>query len=95
MAILEFINKYWAMILFFIGEVGVLWGFVKSIIKALKCSLRNDIVNIYDRCKEKQEITFYELQCIKYSYDIYKKFKGNSFVQEIVEERLPKFKVID
>lgn len=94
MEILNFIKEYWVIITFFVGEIGVVWAFIQSIREGIKCSLRNDILDIYDRCKDKQEITHYQLQSIKYSYAIYKKLKGNSFVDEIVK-KVDKFKVID
>ena len=94
MEILNFIKEYWVIITFFIGEIGVVWAFIQSIREGIKCSLRNDILDIYDRCKDKQEITHYQLQSIKYSYAIYKKLKGNSFVDEIVK-KVDKFKIID
>lgn len=94
MEILDFIKEYWVLIAFFVGEIGVVWGFIQSIREGIKCSLRNDILDIYDRCKDKQEITHYQLQSIKYSYAIYKRLKGNSFVDEIVR-KVDKFKIID
>jgi hypothetical protein len=83
--ILEFLKEYWTVIVFFVGEVGVLFGVLKTIKKALQCTLRNDILDIYDRCKEKKKITRYQLQSIHYSYKQYQKLKGNSFVADIVE----------
>lgn len=94
MEILDFLKEYWVIITFFIGEIGVVWAFIQSIREGIKCSLRNDILDIYDRCKDHQEITHYQLQSIKYSYAIYKKLKGNSFVDEIVK-KVDKFKIID
>lgn len=94
MEIINFIKEYWVLIAFFVGEVGIVWGFIASIKKGIKCTLRNDILNIYDRCKEKREITHYQLQSIKYSYDVYKKLKGNSFVDEIIE-KVNHFEIID
>lgn len=94
MEILNFIKEYWVVITAFIGEVGVVIAFVQSIKKGIMCTLRNDILDIYDRCKDKEEITHYQLQSIKYSYDVYKKFKGNSFVSDIVK-KVNTFKVID
>lgn len=93
--ILEFLKENWAMITFFVSEVGVLYGFVRLLIKAAKCTLRNDILNIYDRCKETKQITRFQLQSITYSYDVYKKLKGNSFVDTIVLEEIPEFEIID
>ena len=94
MEIINFIKEYWVIIAFLVGEISVVWTFIKSVIKGIKCTLRNDILDIYDRCKDKQEITRYQLQSIKYSYDVYKKLKGNSFVGDIVK-KVNKFKIID
>lgn len=94
MEILDFFKEYWVLITFFIGEIGVVWAFVRLIIKGIKCSLRNDILDIYDRCKGTKRITRYQLQSIKYSYDVYKKLKGNSFVEDIVKE-VNEFKIVD
>lgn len=94
MDIINFIKEYWVLITFFIGEMGALIMFVKSINEASKCSLRNDILDIYDRCKEKKEITHYQLQSIQYSYQLYKKLKGNSFVEDIMK-RIEDFELID
>ena len=94
MWILDFLKEYWVLITFFVGEIAVLVGFMMAIINSVKCVLRNDILDIYDRCKESQEITRYQLQSIRHSYDLYKKLKGNSFVDEIIE-RVHNFKEID
>lgn len=93
--ILEFLRENWALITFFVSEVGVLYGFVRLLIKSAKCTLRNDILNIYDRCKETKKITKFQLQSITYSYEVYKKLKGNSFVDTIVLEEIPQFEIID
>ena len=82
------------LITFFVGEIGALFVFVKSIHRGTKCSLRNDILDIYDRCKDKKQITLYQLESIKQSFEEYKKLKGNSFVEKIVEE-VDKFEIID
>ncbi len=94
MEILDFIKEYWVIISFFAGEVGLLWCFVQNINKSTKCTLRNDILDIHDRCKDQKKITHYQLQSIKYSYDRYKKLKGNSFVDEIIE-RVKDFELVD
>ena len=94
MEVINFIKEYWVLIAFVIGELGVVWAFIQSIRKGIKCTLRNDILDIYDRCKDRGEITHYQLQSITYSYDVYKKLKGNSFVDDIVE-KVKKFKIID
>lgn len=94
MGVLAFIREYWVIITALVAEIGVILGFIQLIKKALKCSLRNDILDIYDRCKESGKITHYQLQSINYSYDVYKKLKGNSFVDEILE-RIKDFELID
>lgn len=94
MEIVQFLKEYWVLITFFVGEVGILFAFVQSIHKGTKCSLRNDILDIYDRCKDNKKITHYQLESIKYSFELYRKLKGNSFVEDIVK-RVEKFEVID
>ena len=94
MEVLDFIKEYWVIITAFLGEVGIVWGFVNNINKSTKCTLRNDILDIFDRCKEQGKITHYQLQSIMYSYDRYKKLKGNSFVDEIIE-RVQNFDLVD
>ncbi|MBQ2870308.1 hypothetical protein IJE86_01260 [bacterium] len=94
MGIINFIKDYWVLITFFIGELGALIIFAKSILKGIKCSLRNDMLDIWDKCKETGTITKYQLQAFNYSYDLYKKLKGNSFIDEI-RDRIKEFKIID
>lgn len=94
MEILETIKDYWVLLTFFLGEIGVVLVFVRSIVEGMKCTLRNDILAIYDKCKERKEITKYQLQSINYSFDVYKRFKGNSFVEDIVEE-VKSYKITD
>ena len=94
MEIINFIKEYWLLITFFVGQVSFVWVSVRLIIKGIKCALRNDILAIYDRCKDTKRITRYQLQSIKYSYDVYKKFKGNSFVDDIVKQ-VNEFKIVD
>lgn len=94
MDILEFMKTYWVLITFFVSEIGALFVFVKSIHRGTKCSLRNDILSIYDRCKKSKTITRYQLQSVHYTYTEYKKLKGNSFVDEIMEE-IKNFEIAD
>ena len=94
MEVINFLKEYWVLITFFVGEIGIVWAFIRSIIDGIRCTLRNDILDIYDRCKDKQEISRYQLQSIEYSYDVYKKLRGNSFVKDIIE-KVKAFKVTD
>lgn len=86
MEILQFLREYWVMITFFVGEIGALIIFAFYIVSAVKCLLRNDILNVYDRCKDSKKITKYQLQSVHLSNKIYKKLKGNSFVEDIMKE---------
>lgn len=86
MQFLDFLKEYWVIILFFFGEVGVVWAFIHNIREGIKCTLRNYILEIFDRCKENGKITHYQLQSVKLSYDLYKKLKGNSFVDDIIKK---------
>lgn len=82
MKILNFIKDYWTQIVFFVAII----FFIFNWIRATKCSLRNDILQIYDQCKEKKEISLYQLEAIALSYELYKRLKGNSFVEAIYNE---------
>lgn len=69
--------------------------FAKSMIEATKCSLRNDILTIYDRAVARgNKITHYELESIQHSAEIYFKLKGNSFVKALMK-KVETFEVID
>ena len=92
--ILDLISKYWALILFFGGFLITMGKYQLAQTRAIKCSLRNDILEIWDRCKTDKKITKYQLQAIEMSYAEYKKLKGNSFVDDI-HERVKNFELID
>jgi len=94
MEIISFLKEYWVIISFFVTELIALIVFASVILKILKCSLRNDMLDIWDKCKDTKKITKYQLQSFLYSYDLYKKLKGNSFIDEI-KERIEKFEKID
>ena len=91
---MEFIKEYWVQIIFLGSFLIGFYKFAMAMIEATKCSLRNDVLEIYDRCKEDKKITKYQLESIEYSYVQYKKLKGNSFIDNLVD-RVRKFKVID
>lgn len=92
--LLDIVSKYWALILFFGGLLITLGKYQMAQTRAIKCSLRNDILEIWDKCRDKKTITKYQLEAIELSYTEYKKLKGNSFVDD-VHERVKKFEVID
>lgn len=83
---LDFIKDYWTQIIFIFG---LAIGFIKLELayrEGTKCSLRNDILGIYNQYKEKKEIPLYDFEALSLSYGLYKKYKGNSFVDSIYQE---------
>ena len=95
MEILEFIRDYWVLITFFGGLLVTIFTFGKSMIEATKCSLRNDILDIYDRAVAKgNKITHYELEALTHSAEMYFKLKGNSFVKALME-KVKDFEIIE
>lgn len=94
MEILKFIKEYWVQIVFFFSILTTFIIFAKVTMSSVKCSLRNDILDIYDRCKDTKKITHYQLESIRYSSELYFKLKGNSFVEDIVN-RVNSFELID
>ena len=98
---LNFLKEYWFLITFLLAQIGFLISFYKRVKQsaidtkeATKCSLRNDILEIYDRCKEDKKITHYELEAIQHSSELYFKLGGNSFARAIVE-RVKNFELVD
>lgn len=94
MGIINFIEAHWVLITFIFSVISAFFVFCLNMIDGIKCSLRNDILDIYDRCKDTRQITHYQLQAIQHSYKLYKKLKGNSFVDDIME-RIKEFELID
>lgn len=95
MQVLQIIKEYWALITVLISVISALFVFIFYMIQAVKCSLRNDILSIYDRAVARgKKITLYELDAISHSSEVYFKLKGNSFVKSIIEE-IKNFEKID
>lgn len=94
-SIIEFIKEYWAIITFLSSILIAIFTFGKSMIEATKCSLRNDILDIYDRVVARgNKITHYELEAITHSAEMYFKLKGNSFVEALMK-KVETFEIID
>lgn len=94
MEIIKFIKDYWTQIVFIIG-----WmiGFLKIIMdnkKATLCSLRNDILEIWDKCKDTKQITRYQLEAYTNSRDLYFKKGGDGFVHAL-DQKIMQFEIID
>ena len=78
MDVLKFIKEYWTQILFVCSMISAFYVQIKSSREATKCSLRNDILDIYERCKDTRTITLYQLEAVELSFRLYVKLKGNS-----------------
>ena len=102
--ILNFFKEYWTQLLFFGSLLIGFYKFSKAMIEATKCSLRNDILDIYDRCKNEKEISKYH-QVISithlaqiaakgdFNYFIHKEVEGkktNTKIEELTEDDLIK-----
>ena len=94
MKILIFIKDYWTQILFVVGLIGSVIAIVKNNNEAVKCSLRNDMLEIWDKCKDTKKITKYQLESFTNSRDLYYKKKGDGFIHAI-DEKIKTFEIID
>ena len=90
MIVINFLKDYWTQIIFFIAMLGI----IKAFLDATKCSLRNDMLEIWDKCKDTQTITKYQLESFMASRDLYYKFKGDGFIHAI-DKQIQTFKIID
>ncbi len=90
MEILKFIKEYWTQIIFFFSMLAI----VKAFVEATKCSLRNDMLMIWDMCKDKKQISKYQLESFMFSRDLYYKFKGDGFIHTI-DKKIQTFEVVD
>lgn len=91
---MQMIKEYWVQLVFLASILGTLIGFIIAMINATKCTLRNDILEIWDRCKDKGEITRYQLESYISSRDLYFKLKGDGFVHHL-DKRITEFKIVD
>lgn len=90
MEILKWLKEYWTQVVFFVAMIGIF----KAYLEATKCSLRNDILEIWDRCKDTKTITKFQLESYTNSRDLYFKLKGDGFVHAL-DEKIMKFKIKD
>lgn len=77
----------------FVTEIGVLIGVVvwamnkfRFISNGVKCLLRSDMLHIYYRHKDSNEIRQYEYENFVFLYEAYKELGGNSFIDKIYAE---------
>ena len=95
MQVIEFIKNYWSQLIMIATFLSSAYMYVKHTTEATKCSLRNDILSIYEKARERgNKITQYELEAITHSADLYFKLKGNSFIKAIIE-KVSNFEIIE
>lgn len=94
MDILKIIKEYWVQIGFVIGLIGSVYLILKNNNEAVKCSLRNDMLEIWDKCKETKTITKYQLESFMASRDLYYKKKGDGFIHAI-DKKIQDFEIKD
>ena len=92
--VIDLIKNYWVQTIFLGGVIRSFYKMEMIRIDAERCLLRNDVLSIYDKCKDSKKITRYQLESIKHSSELYFKLKGNSFIEDIVA-RVEKFELVD
>lgn len=82
-----------ATIVTLITEIGVLLGviipvivFVKKIANGTKCQLRSEMLRIYYKHVDSEQIRQFEYENFVLLYEAYKALHGNSFIDKIYEE---------
>ena len=91
---MQWIKEYWVQLVFLVSILGTLIGFIIAMINATKCTLRNDILEIWDRCKNDKKITRYQLESYISSRDLYFKLKGDGFVHQL-DKKIQDFEIVD
>lgn len=94
MDILKFIKEYWVQLGFLIGLIGSVALIIKNNNEAIKCGLRNDMLEIWDKCKNDKAITKYQLESFMASRDLYYKKKGDGFIHTI-DKKIQSFEIKD
>lgn len=94
MRILIFIKDYWTLLVALMGLMGSVVMIIKNNNDAVKCSLRNDMLEIWDKCKDSKKITKYQLESFTNSRDLYYKKKGDGFIHAI-DEKIKTFDIVD
>lgn len=69
-----------------IGTVSAFCIWIKRLVEGQKCQLRSDMLRIYYKNLETQEIRQYEFENFSLMYKAYVALKGNSFVEKIKNE---------
>lgn len=67
----------------FIGTIAPIVLHIKKLANGMRCQLRSDMLRIYYKYNEKEEIPQFEYENFVALYEAYKSLKGNSFADKI------------
>jgi hypothetical protein len=62
------------------------WVSNSKIKNGTKCQLRSEMLRIYYKHKDEEQIRQYEYENFVYLYEAYKSLKGNSFIDKIYND---------
>lgn len=94
MNLISIIKEYWTQLLFLFGILSAVVLQMKNYKNATLCGLRNDILEIWDKCKSTETITRYQLESYTISRDLYFKWGGDGFVHAL-DSKILAFKIVD
>jgi hypothetical protein len=87
------INLTLTNVVMVITELGVIAGvlipvvvWIKKLANGNRCQLRNDMLQIYYRYEEAEQIPQYQYENFVAMYEAYKALKGNSFIDKIYKD---------
>ena len=70
----------------FIGFIAPIIGWIKKLAEGTKCQLRSDMLQIYYRYNETEQIPQYQFENFVALYEAYKSLHGNSFIDKIYKD---------
>lgn len=94
MDIVKFIKDYWVQTGFLFSLIISVYAIIRNNNEAIKCSLRNDMLEIWDKCKDSKTITKYQLESFMASRDLYYKKKGDGFIH-LIDSKIQNFEIKD
>ena len=68
------------------GVVAAIWVFLEKLATGVRCQLRSEMLQIYYRYEEMEQIPQYQYENFVQMYEAYKALKGNSFIDKIYKD---------
>lgn len=68
------------------GVVAAIWVFLRKLATGVCCQLRSEMLQIYYRYEEVEQIPQYQYENFVQMYDAYKALHGNSFIDKIYRD---------